>query len=365
MTVSAAEERATRRRWTEARRLRRAATPIDFAAVASRFVGGGEATGDGRDARGEPAPVGTEAATPTLPRDWTSTWLVLLTACAMAFLAGLALAVAAGADALAKSWTSDLSRTLTVSIDLDGRDAASDRARVADALLVIRAVPGVEAARALSDAEVDALLAPWLGDGLATGTATDPGAGIGLPPMPLPALLDVAATEPQAAERVADALAGAGLPALVDAHGEWAERLEPAAARVRGLAQAGLIVIAIAAGAMTALACATALAAQRSMVDVLRLVGAADGFVARIFVRRFQALAFAGAAAGAGAAAVALALGAPPDTLDNASAAPLLPDLTPDAQVWAQLAALPLAFALIATAAAWSAAMLALRRSDG
>ena len=48
-----------------------------------------------------------------------------------------------------------------------------------------------------------------------------------------------------------------------------------------------------------------------------------------------------------------------------AEIAPLLPDMTPDPWIWAQLATLPLLFALIATGAAWLACMVALRRAEG
>ena len=162
------------------------------------------------------------------------------------------------------------------------------------------------------------------------------------------------------------AFADARLPAEIDAHEQWVERLQPPADRVRSLAQAGLALIAVAAALMVALSCATALAAQARMVEVLRLVGASDAFVAGIFVRRFQVLAFIGSAIGAGGAALALLIASgSSDAPTEAEIAPLLPDMTPDPWIWAQLATLPLLFALIATGAAWAASMIVLRRTEG
>ncbi len=206
------------------------------------------------------------------------------------------------------------------------------------------------------------MLAPWLG----IDAEADPDL---IRALPLPTLIDLDLTESVQPSEVAAALRGAfataRVPAEVDAHEQWVDRLKPAASRVRGLAQAGLALIAIAAALMVALACATALAAQGRMVEVLRLVGGSDAFVAGIFVRRFQVLAFIGSAIGAGAAALALLAASGGDAAAQGEIAPLLPDMTPDPWIWAQLATLPLLFALIATGSAWAASMIVLRRTEG
>lgn len=301
-------------------------------------------------------------ASPTLPRDWTSTWLVLLTSVAMAFLASLALATSSGVGAVADGWTSELARKATVSLQLDGEDAARDAARLSHTLTLIAETPGVAEAHALAVEDVSDLLAPWLG----IDAETDPDL---IQALPLPTLIDLELADGvspgDVAARLRHSFEEARVPAEIDAHEQWVDRLKPPADRVRGLAQAGLALIAIAAALMVALSCATALAAQARMVEVLRLVGGSDAFVAGIFVRRFQVLAFIGSAIGAGGAATALLLASGGEAEPQGEIAPLLPDMTPDPWIWAQLATLPLFFALIATGAAWAASMIVLRRTEG
>lgn len=288
---------------------------------------------------------------PTLPQDWTSTWLSLLVATAMGFLASLGVAAASGAESLARSWTDDLAATATVSVSVD-RGGARAVERAVD---LIRAHPGVREARPLEAEELDALLTPWLG----------PKGGAAA--LALPRLVDVTLERPGALdpEALTRRLARAGLFAEVDTHGEWIDRLRPAAERIRALALGALGAIGIAAGLTVALACSAGLATQSRVIDVLKLVGAEDRYISRIFVRRFQVLVFVGSAIGAGVAALLLILS--PQTqgpLSGLELAPLLPNLRPEGGAWAQFAALPLAFALIATVAARLSVTVALRRRE-
>lgn len=295
----------------------------------------------------------TGARTPKLPWDWTGAWLVLLTAGAMGFVASLGLAAASGADALARSWTDELKSRATVSLILPVDEPARRDKMLARALQTIRAAPGVTDARPLSEVEMRALVEPWLGG--------DPG----LADLPLPSLIDLtlAPGAPLDAKALAERLSEAEIDAEVDAHGRWVARLQPAAKRLRAFAYGAVMILFATAGLTVALACAAGLAARAGMVQVLKLVGATDGYVARIFVRRIQTLAFAGSALGAGLAAVALVLGSSPIAPDEAATlAPLLPSLTPPPSFWPLLAATPLVFGLIATAAGRVTVLLTLRR---
>lgn len=289
---------------------------------------------------------------PALPQDWTSTWLALLVAAAMGFLAALGLAVASAAEGLARSWTDDLAASATVSIS-PGRGGPRALERAVE---LIREAPGVADARPLDPDELDELLAPWLGDGGGAAAA-----------LALPRLVDVSLERPGALDvaGLAERLERAGLSAEIDAHGEWIDRLRPAADRIRVLAFGALTIIAVAAGLTVALACSAGLAAQARVIDVLKLIGAEDAYITRIFVRRFQTLVFVGSAIGAGLAAIALAVSNQSDgALSGLELAPLLPNLRPEGGAWAQFAALPLAFALIATVAARAAVTVALRRRE-
>ena len=312
---------------------------------------------------GAPTPQRPEATTasrsalksPPLPLDWTSTWLVLFVAAAMGFLASLGVAVASGADALARSWTDDLSSRATVVVLSDPDDAQA----LAAALAAVRRVDGVASAQPLDDLAMAGHVAQWLGDEEAVTALS------------LPRMIDVGAA-PGAQVPVAAieaALESAGVAAEVDAHGEWVDRLAPAARAVRRLAQSALVLIGVSAALTVALACFAGLAAQSAVIDVLKLVGAEDGYISRIFVRRLQFLAFGGSAIGAALAAAALLWngGSSPEIAATAAPelAPLLPSLRPQAADWARFTAIPLVFALIATLAAHLAVGVALRRRVG
>lgn len=300
--------------------------------------------------------------TPPLPRDWTSTWLVLLVAAAMGFLASLGVAAASAAETLAQSWTDSLSSRATVIVESRAHDplAAQDALSEADvatanALAVLRGLEGVRSAQPLDDSAMNDLVDAWLGD------------DAGLVDLALPRLIDLQlSTEaPPTPETIEAALAAAGVPARLDTHGEWVDRLRPAAESIRGVAYGALGVIGVAAALTVALACSAGLAAQSKVVDVLKLVGAEDAYISRIFVRRLQLLTFAGSSAGAALAVVALISLGRGDAPDAATElAPFMPSLQPRGADWVRFTAIPLAFALIATLAARIAVGVALQRRE-
>ncbi|MEL6979290.1 MAG: hypothetical protein AAGM38_11490 [Pseudomonadota bacterium] len=300
---------------------------------------------------------------PTLPQDLVSAWIVVVTAALMGFLAALGIAISYGADSLADSWTGTLERRATVVLEAPFESAERSAQEIASAVKALRAVDGVRAATPISEEDTAALLAPWLDEAEESFDAAQIARMIDL-------TLAAGGRDPDGQAAIAGAraaLEAAGVEASVDAHGEWIDRLTPAAERVRAFAWAALIVVMAASGLMIALACWTAMSAQAHIIDVLRLVGAYDSYIAGLFMRRFQILAFIGAAIGAGVAAAALLsapIGAAPQD-PAARLAPLLPSLAPDSGLIARLALTPLGFALVATLAARLAVEMRLRRSEG
>lgn len=285
--------------------------------------------------------------------DGVATWMVGLTAAAMGFLAGLALTAVAGADELAARWTQSIERRATITLDIDHGDAAPSAAQtLARALAIVEATPGVREAEALDVDATRALLADALGR-----TLED------VADLPVPPIIDVglspSARSPiEALER---RLAAIGLDATVDAHEAWAQRVGPAAARIRALAGAALTAVALASSMMMTMATATALSAHARTVRVLALVGARDGAIAQLFERRLQLWAFGGATLGVAMSAVGVALAAE-NGADGVDALGL--SIRPSPADWARLAILPLAFAAIATAATRGAVAWTLRRAE-
>lgn len=203
---------------------------------------------------------------------------------AMAFLAVFALALSLASGRLAQRWGDELARTATIRIVAPEDQRAI---QTTAALQVLSTTPGIASARALTDEEQQALLAPWFGQDLP------------LDSLPVPRLIEIVAT-PQGFDATGLRLRlAAEVPgAVLDDHGRWRAPLVSAAQRLRLLGWVVALLILGAVAAMVTLAANAALAANAQVVAVLRLVGATDSYIAQAFVRRFTLRALAGSAAG-------------------------------------------------------------------
>lgn len=229
-----------------------------------------------------------------VPRNDFTARLTVFTSAAMAFLAVFALALTLASGRLAERWSDALARTATIRISAPAGQVEAQTQAVLD---VLKTTPGVASSRLISDEEQRDLLAPWFGPDLPVET------------LPLPRLVELAETgEGFDAGALRLRLAGEAPGAVLDDHARWRRPLVQAADRMRllGVLSAGLIGAAMA--AMIALSAQAALSANARVIEVLRLIGAEDTFIARAFVRRFTRRAIEGAALGtlAGIGAVAL-----------------------------------------------------------
>jgi cell division transport system permease protein len=255
----------------------------------------------------------------------------------MAFLAVCALSAGQGAARLAGFWQADLTGTATVRLPADG-----------DVQAVLRALedlPGVAETRGLAEAEVVALLMPWVGE------MPDPA------PLPLPQLVDVRlADDPPDPAAVRTALQSVAPGAVYDDHRAWTTPLRRTASAFQRLIAGAVVLSGVALAAMVAVAARASLAGAFSTVRTLRLLGARDGFIASTFDRGIGLRALIGAAVGAVAAGLAVPA-LPVETLGlaPAGAAPGLP--------LGMLAAVPLASGVLAWLTARIAILLMLRRA--
>ena len=108
--------------------------------------------------------AGDRQADRVVPPSGFTAQLTLFAAGATAFLAVFALALSLASGRLATRWGDELARSATIRIvaPLDQRTAQKDAA-----LRILETTKGVAKARALSDEEQQALLAPWFGAELA------------------------------------------------------------------------------------------------------------------------------------------------------------------------------------------------------
>ncbi|MEM6372771.1 MAG: FtsX-like permease family protein [Pseudomonadota bacterium] len=228
--------------------------------------------------------LGDKHADRVVPPSGFTAQLTLFASGAMAFLAVFALALSLASGRLAERWGNELAGTATIRIVAPQDQRAQ---QTAAALQVLETTPGVARARALSDADQQALLAPWFG------------ADLPLDSLPVPRLIEItSAAGGFDAAGLRLRLAAEVPGAVLDDHGRWRAPLVAAAQRLRilGWLAAGLILAAVA--AMVTLAANAALAANAQVVAVLRLVGATDRYIAQAFVRRFTLRALIGATAG-------------------------------------------------------------------
>lgn len=215
----------------------------------------------------------------------------------LVYIACLALVAAFALDRAAEVWRGGLAGALTIEVPPgpDG-DPAAMAARLEAARDAARAAPGVASAEILGEEAVAALLEPWLG------------AALDIAQLPVPRLIDVRldtgapADLAELARRVEAAAPGA----RVDDHALWRDRLIGAMRAIQAIGFAVVGLLLAAAVTMVVFATRGALAAQRDVVELLHLIGATDGYIARHFQR--HAVGHAALGGGLGAAAGALTL---------------------------------------------------------
>ncbi|CUH87789.1 cell division ABC transporter subunit FtsX [Phaeobacter sp. CECT 5382] len=228
--------------------------------------------------------VGDAQADRVVPPSGFTAQLTLFVSGAMAFLAVFALALSLASGRLATRWADELARaaTLRINAPADQRSAQTEAA-----LAILQQTPGVASARALTQKEQAALLAPWFG------------AGLPIDSLPVPQLIEVIEDDPGYDGTGLRLRLQAEVPgAVLDDHTRWRAPLVDAARALRRLGAVSILLIAGATAAMITLAANAALAANAQVIEVLRLVGALDSYIAHAFIRRFTLRALGGSAAG-------------------------------------------------------------------
>ena len=255
-----------------------------------------------------------------------------LLSAAMAFVAALILAAALTANRTAGAWEADVDAGLTVELPVE---TSTERREAVVAALAD--LPGVRDVRLLSEDEVAGLLEPWL------GADTD------VPELRLPSLIEVVGeVDAQAAQEAATVVVP---QAVVADHASWREPVLQAAARIRVVAFAALGLAALTAGGVVWLAVTASVARSGGTVEVLRLVGATDAFVASRFARPFAVRAAIGSVVGTVAAILALILIRLAGTVAGMAVGPL-------GYQWLAVLAIP----AIVGSLSWIAARLAVAR---
>lgn len=271
----------------------------------------------------------------------TMRWIMAI----MLFLTVLAAALGLGTLGAARSLDRQLAGRLTVQVvDADPARRDRDAARI---LGVLRADPRVARATAVDQAQLAALLRPWLGD-----AGSDPD-------LPMPALIDADMRDNSdaAVAQVAAAARRVTSAARVDRHERWMSPVADFMKLLIGIG-AGLVgLMALATGAVVVLAARAGLDTHSDTIDVMHMLGSTDVQVARLFQRRIaRDTAIGGAIGTLGALAVVALVGNRLAGLGSA----LTDGAVLDPSAWAMLVVLPVVFVLLATLAARIAVLRAL-----
>lgn len=226
------------------------------------------------------------------PTGFTARLTVFAAAC-MAFLAVFALALSMASGRVAANWSEALARSATIRIAAPKTQLDAQTAAVME---VLRTTPGVAEARVLTLQEQADLLEPWLGPGLPIES------------LPVPRLIELIETaQGVSTDGLRLRLAAEAPGAVLDDHTRWRRPLVKAADRLRLLGWASILLIAGATAAMITLAANAALAANAQVIEVLRLIGARDSYIAGAFMRRFTRRAGLGSILGTGAGVLGIA----------------------------------------------------------
>lgn len=238
--------------------------------------------------------LGGEQKDRVVPPTGNTARLTLFASAAMSFLCVFAIALSLAAGRLADRWHSELTQSITIRISAPVGQA--DR-QVQRTLQILDTTPGVTSAAALSKEEHQALLSPWFGPDLPVHD------------LPIPQLINITTDQARFdTEGLRQRLSGEVPGAVLDDHMRWRAPLVRAAERLRLFGVISILLIAATTAIIITLAANAALAANSQVIQVLRMVGAMDNYIARAFVRRFTLRAFYGAFAGMVAGSIAVAL---------------------------------------------------------
>jgi cell division transport system permease protein len=221
------------------------------------------------------------------PMPWVIAIMLFLTLLVAA--AGLTLAEAA------RQGGQDLARQVTVQIiESDPAQRAAQRAAVTRAL---RKLDSIAEVKPVPDADVRALLEPWLGTGVIDAD------------VPVPALVDVRFASVPTAEtltRLQSTLRSVAPNIRVDSHSSWMAPFFDLMRALLWLAAAMFLLLLVATSAVVILAVRSTLNTHRETIEIMHMMGGTDVQAARLFQRRVALDALLGGIVGFIVAAVVI-----------------------------------------------------------
>jgi cell division transport system permease protein len=216
-----------------------------------------------------------EKSGPIIPSEAAPLRNLIVTMTVMCYLACLAIGALVLINRAVDGWTRGLSREVTV--QLRQIQKLDMEAELQKAVALLQSTAGVVSAEPLPREAGLKLLEPWLGS-------------TNLEELPIPRLIRVTIDENHQPDFVAlDKKLTANIKgASLDTHRRWEAELTRMAHTLSLLSYVILSLICASAIAMVIFAARSVLDANHEVVDVLHLVGAKDGYIARQIDRRFM-----------------------------------------------------------------------------
>jgi cell division transport system permease protein len=256
-------------------------------------VDGPRATGAETAGAASSAALRPRFESPIVPQATISARSLVAVVAIMTFLASLSMGAAVLVRKVANEWQSEVAREVTIQVrPAAGRDMEADISR---AVAIARTIPGIGEVRPYSKEETERLLEPWLGTGLR------------LDDLPVPRIIVVRLTPNTRPDlpQLRAALATEVPSASLDDHRGFVSQMRTMA-RAAILVAAGVLALVLIATVLSVtFATRAAIATNKTVIEVLHLIGAKNNFIAEHFQRHFLELGLKGGAAG-GAAAVLL-----------------------------------------------------------
>jgi len=228
--------------------------------------------------------------TPIVPKNTISGRSLVAVVAIMTFLSSVTTGAVMLVRSAASDWQSEVAREVTVQVrPTSSRNLDADVARAAE---TVRRFPGIAEVRIYTKEESARLLEPWLGSGLP------------LAELPVPRIVAVRIAGGEAPDfiQLRTVLTEQVPTASLDDHRGFVERMRAMAraAFIGGLAVLALVLVATVLS--VTFATRGAIATNRSVVEVLHLIGAKNSFISRNFQKRFLGLGLQGGFIGGGCA---------------------------------------------------------------
>ncbi|MDO9460406.1 MAG: hypothetical protein Q7N95_09870 [Alphaproteobacteria bacterium] len=215
-----------------------------------------------------------------LPRNMLGSRLLPLVIAVNVYLASLAILGGLALIGATGRWTAELDQLVTVQVPPES--GASGTAVVKSVLGVLRDHPAVAQAHPLDVSDMEALLAPWLGQSAAVRE------------LPLPQLIDVELRPAGDLDSLRKRLEAEFPGVEVDDHRQWRDQMQAIATSARLICWSLVAMISLAAIAVIVFATRASLESQNELVALLHMIGAHNSFVAREFQKHFLGIGIIG-----------------------------------------------------------------------